>query len=129
MTPAQPAAQGMAYMTIDELKARSKGSKYKNVATTVDGIRFDSKKEARRYKMLLAAQDAGVISDLQRQVRYQLHCAPGLDVATYVADFVYVRDDKVIVEDVKSAITRKNAVYRLKKRWMLLEHGIEVEEW
>jgi hypothetical protein len=125
MTAAQPAAQGLAYMTVDEMKSAmgSKPRKYRNEPTTVDGIRFDSKKEARRYRMLMAAQDAGVISDLQRQVRYQLHCAPGL------ADFVYVRDDKVIVEDVKSAITRKNAVYRLKKRWMLLEHGVEISEW
>jgi hypothetical protein len=130
MTAPQPAAAtGMDYMTVDELKARSKPRKYRNEPTMADGIRFDSKKEARRYRMLKAAESAGVVSELRRQVRYQLHCPGGLTVSVYVADFVYQRDGATVVEDVKSEATRKLPMYLLKKKWMSLEHAVAVEEW
>ena len=126
MTTPQPAT--MAYMTVDELRAAQKSSKYHNEPIVVDGIRFDSRKEARRYRNLQVAEQAGVISDLRRQVRYDLHAVGGLKVATYVADHVYTQDGHTVVEDVKSVATRKLPMYRLKKRWMAAEHGIEIME-
>ena len=47
-------------------------SKYHNKKVMIDGIKFDSKKEANRYQELKLMQRAGIISDLQRQVKYVL---------------------------------------------------------
>lgn len=125
-----PPVDGMTYMTVDQVKGLTqRQSKYKNQPTVVDNIRFDSRKEARRYRNLQLAQQAGEIWNLRRQVRYELHCPGGLKVATYVADHVYERDKQTIVEDVKSKATRKLPMYRLKKRWMAAEYGIEISEW
>lgn len=52
----------------------------------------------------------------------------GVKVAVYCADFVYVRHNRLIVEDVKSAFTARLPVYRLKKKMMLAIHGIEIQE-
>ncbi|MBQ2175640.1 MAG: DUF1064 domain-containing protein, partial [Alphaproteobacteria bacterium] len=46
--------------------------KYNNKKIIVDGIKFDSKKEALRYKELKMLEKAGIISNLQRQVKYTL---------------------------------------------------------
>ena len=46
----------------------------------------------------------------------------------YVADFVYEENGAKVVEDVKSPITRKNPIYKLKKKMMMYVHGIEVKE-
>ncbi len=110
------------------MPGREVRTKYGSRATVVDGIRFDSAKEARRWGELCALEKAGRISRLERQVRYDLHAPGGMKVATYVSDFRYREADRVIVEDVKSPPTRKKEVYRLKRRWMLAEHGIEIKE-
>ena len=47
-------------------------NKYQAIKTTIDGIEFDSRKEARRYQELLLLQRAGVIQDLKMQVKYIL---------------------------------------------------------
>ena len=73
---------------------------------------------------VLAAQKAGEIDELARQVRFRLD-VNGVHVAVYVADFTYVRDGERITEDVKGAIT---PVYRLKKKLMKACHGIEILE-
>ena len=94
--------------------------KYGNVKTIVDGIKFDSKKEAKRYGQLKLLEQAGEISVLRLQVKFIL------SVCTYVADFVYYNKDMVlIVEDCKGM---KTPVYRLKKKMMKHEHGIEILE-
>lgn len=101
-------------------------SKYHNSKTVIDGIRFDSKKEANRYMELKLLERAGVIKELRRQVPYVLINRSRYGRAIkYVADFVYYEDDKLIVEDVKGVRT---PVYRLKKRLMAEVHGIEVKE-
>ena len=106
-----------------------KPSKYRNVRTiTADGITHDSRKEARRWSLLQLAEHAGTITDLRRQVRYPLHAIGGIVVCTYVADFTYVQDGEIVVEDVKSPSTRKNAVYVIKRKWMSAEHGITIRE-
>lgn len=100
--------------------------KYRNKKTSVDGIRFDSKKEAKRYLELKILEKAGAIQDLRRQVPYVLINKSSYGRAIkYVADFVYYEDDKLVVEDVKGVRT---PVYKLKKRLMAERFGIEVKE-
>lgn len=115
--------------------ARTKqGSKYKNIAITNDYGRFDSIKEWKRYMLLLDMQRRGQISDLRRQVSFELIPSQrdGGKVVEraccYVADFVYCQDGKQVVEDTKSAITRRNAVYILKRKMMLFFHHVRIKE-
>jgi len=102
-------------------------SKYRNTKTVVDGITFDSKKEAARYVTLKMLEKAREISELRTQVRYNIELN-GTKLFAYVADFVYVENGQTIVEDVKSDITRKNPVYRIKKKAMKAQFGIEIKE-
>jgi len=112
-----------------------KQSKYHNKKTTYDGIKFDSKKEGLEYLRLKTLEGLGVIKNLERQVEYEL--IPKFELngksyrkTSYKADFRYitVEDDKIHVVDVKSLITAKNDVYRLKKKLMAYRYGIEIEE-
>lgn len=92
-------------------------NKYHNVKTLYDGIRFDSRKEADRYAELKILLQAGKISNLKLQVRFEI-CPKkyaNKRARFYVADFVYEQEGHKIIEDVKSPITRKNPVYSLKK--------------
>lgn len=90
-------------------------AKYRNVKTEVDGIKFDSKKEAARYSELKLLEKAGEISDLELQTRFPMEIG-GVLVCTYVADFTYIKrgENDLTIEDVKSDITRKNRAYRIK---------------
>lgn len=102
--------------------------KYNNVPTVVDGIKYDSKKEAKHGQMLEAMQRDGLISNLRRQVPYLIQIN-GVKVCKCVMDFVFTDSEgNTVVQDVKSAITRKNPVYRLKAKLMLAVHGITVCE-
>lgn len=106
-------------------------SKYKAVKTEVDGIKFDSKKESNRWLYLKEKENQGDIKYLQMQVPYIIIQKSQYGRAIkYIADFVYFDSQKgtVIVEDVKSPYTRKNPVYRLKKRLMAEVHGIIIKE-
>lgn len=101
-------------------------SKYNAVKTTIDGQTFASKAEAKRYLELKGFERQGLISGLHTQVRFEL--VPKQDgerAVSYVADFVYTQDDKLVVEDVKGMRT---PVYKLKKKLMLYRHGIRVLE-
>lgn len=121
--------------------------KYNNKKIEVDGMTFDSKKEANRYKELSLLQKAGEISELRTQVRYVLIPSqrevsnevytrgenkgknkPGKLLereCTYVADFVYYKDGKVIVEDTKGFRTKE---YIIKRKLMLYVHHIQIKE-
>lgn len=108
------------------------GSKYHAKKTVVDGITFDSRKEADRYLVLKGMEEDGAIEDLRRQVRYEL--IPAFDVdgkhyrpVYYVADFVYVDKEtsKTVVEDVKGMRTD---VYRLKSKLFARRYGVSVRE-
>lgn len=105
-----------------------KEPKYRNVKTEVDGIKFDSKKEAQRWGELKILERAGEISNLQRQVPYILidKSKYGQQIK-YIADFTYQDKGNLVVEDVKSPIS-KTPVYRLKKRLMAERYGIEIKE-
>ena len=102
-------------------------SKYNAIKTTVDGITFDSRKEASRYTELKLLSQAGEIRELRRQVPFELIPKRGnLRAIRYVADFVYADNHgNDIVEDVKGM---KTQVYKLKKRMMLEKYGIEIQE-
>ena len=116
--------------------------KYHNKRTTVDGITFDSLKEAKRWKELLLMLKSGAIQDLQRQVRFVLipsqrepdtigkkggvHKGKLLErECVYIADFVYKENGKTVVEDTKGMRTTE---YVIKRKMMLYIHGIKIKE-
>jgi hypothetical protein len=105
---------------------RAPRSKYSNVKTVRDGIRFDSKREADRYDQLRLLAIAGHITNLQVHPTFELHALGGLRVGKYIADFAYrdERTQRLVVEDVKGVQT---AVFRLKSKMVKAEHGIEVQ--
>jgi len=117
-------------------------SKYKNKKVEVDGIVFDSIREANRYQELLLLEKAGAITSLQRQVKFVL--IPSQYEADYVvkngkikkgkllerecsyyADFVYTEEHKTVVEDTKGMRTTD---YIIKRKLMLYVHGIRIRE-
>lgn len=104
-----------------------KTPKFNNKKTVIDGKTFDSKKEATRYTHLKLLQQVGQIEDLKTQVKYDM-VVNGVKVCAYYADFEYVEKMQIVVEDVKSEVTRKLPVYRLKKKLMLALHGIDIKE-
>lgn len=101
-------------------------SKYHNVPTEIDGERFDSKSEARRYGELRLLERAGEIRELELHPQFSL-VVNGRKVATYEADFAYSRQDgRRVVEDVKGGV--RTAAYVLKKKLMRACLGIEIVE-
>lgn len=107
-------------------------TKYHSRKTTLDGMEFDSCKEANRYAELKLLQRAGEITDLRTQVKYTLIPAQkkpsgGTERAcTYTADFVYRdKSGREIVEDVKGMRTQQ---YIIRRKLMLYLNGIEVKE-
>ena len=107
-------------------------SKFHAKKTTVDGIVFDSKREAARYQELKLMERAGAIRDLKRQVRYEL--IPAFDVdgkhyrpTAYIADFVYTdaKTGKEIVEDTKGVRT---GVYKIKAKLFAYQYGVSILE-
>lgn len=140
---------------LEWLSERLKENKYHNVNTEVNGIKFDSKKEARRYQQLMAAMELGVIEDLRLQVDFTLieaYTSAGGErhqALRYRADFTYkVRSSgydsmpalgyedieywrglwpgALVVEDVKSKGT-KTRVY-LNKKKMMADKGYIIRE-
>ena len=107
-------------------------SKYGNRKTVVDGITFDSRKEASRYQELRLMERAGEIVGLVRQVRIELVPKTKLHKARfYVCDFVYFdkAQNKTIYEDVKGY--KKGLAYQLftlKRDILYWRHGIEIKE-
>lgn len=105
--------------------------KYHAKKTELDGITFDSRKEAQRYAELKLLERSGAIHNLRRQVRYELIPAQKKDGKTierachYIADFVYEENGKTVVEDVKGYRTKE---YVLKRKLMLQVYGIELRE-
>lgn len=92
---------------------------------------FDSRKEKKRYEELLLMQRAGVISGLDRQVRFELIPAQYADgkcverSCFYIADFTYWQNGKHIVEDCKGF---KTDVYKIKRKLMLWRWNIRIKE-
>lgn len=103
-----------------------KGAKFQNIPCEVDGIKFDSRAEGRRYNELKLFVAGGEISNLELQPKFQLEVNGAL-VCTYVADFSYQQRGYRIVEDVKSKAT-KTRQYRIKVKLLKALTGIEVRE-
>lgn len=114
-------------------KKFSKKSKYRNNKTMVDGIKFDSEKEAERYSELKILEKAGELKNLKRQVKYVLIPAQkdknGKSLereCSYLADFVYTDvNGNTIVEDTKGVRTTS---YIIKRKLMLYVHHIQIKE-
>lgn len=125
--------------------------KYRNKKIVVDGIEFDSKKEAKRYTELLLLLQAGEISNLQLQREFELIPAQYETFArygktgkrlkdgtrciekscVYKSDFCYIKDGQLIVEDVKGYRSPTSAGYAkfvIKRKLMLWLHGIKINE-
>lgn len=91
------------------------------------GIKFDSKKEFERYLILRDEEKRWLILDLQCQVKFELiqkfknHWQTVLWVS-YVADFVYKKWSELICEDVKSAWTKTNVAYIIKKKLFMYHY-------
>ena len=129
--------------------------KYHNVETQVAGIRFDSKKEARRYAYLCRCVELGVIEDLRLQVDFTLQegytTAKGerIRAIRYKADFTYkvksagydhilqldmadieywrgLYPGAVVIEDTKTRGTRTKE-YKIKRK-LMADKGYEVRE-
>lgn len=127
--------------------ARKFYKKYLNKKVTVDGMTFDSMHEYKRYLDLKEMEDNGLITDLQRQVKFELipkqvevieryHKRTGERLkdkvrtveqeCSYVADFVYYNQDgEMIVEDAKGLRTSE---YVIKRKLMLFLRNIRVHE-
>jgi hypothetical protein len=103
-------------------------TKYRNRKTEYLGIQFDSLKEMKRYQDLVLLERAGEIQDLELQPRYDL-IVNGHKLGFYRGDFRYkeVATDTVVLEDVKSPVTR-TAVYMLKKKLVKAIYDVEITE-
>lgn len=118
------------------LMQQARETKYRSRKITVDGITFDSVKEANRYQELRMLERAGEIRDLQRQVPFVVIPTQRDEngkliekEVRYVADFTYIEKGKLTrtVEDVKSEATRTRE-YIIKRKLMLYRNGIRIRE-
>lgn len=118
------------------LMQQARETKYRSQKITVDGITFDSVKEANRWQELRMLERAGEIRDLQRQVPFVVIPAQRDEngkliekEVRYVADFTYIEKGKLTrtVEDVKSEATRTRE-YIIKRKLMLYRNGIRIRE-
>ena len=119
--------------------------KYRNKRVERNGRVFDSLKEYRRYCLLNALLKCGAISDLKLQVPFELIPAIYEDVVVqlktktkiekkcvqravkYIADFVYMKDGEMIVEDVKGSSDILTPEFKLKMKLMRYRHGIQIK--
>ncbi len=96
-------------------------TKYRAVKTVVDGIAFDSKKEARRYSELMLLMRAGGIRCLELQPEYEITIKK-----KYRADFRYYdKHGNLVLEDAKGFKTRE---YISKRKAMWEQHNIRILE-
>ena len=119
-----------------------KKNKYRSQKVEVDGIVFDSKKEAKRFQELRLLEKAGAIQNLKTQVKFILIPAQREPdtigkrggrkkgkllerECNYVADFVYTENGATIVEDTKGFRTKD---YIIKRKLMLYVHEIRIKE-
>lgn len=125
---------------------RRGGNKYHAKKAVIDGITFDSVKEAKRYKALKEKAENGQITSLQRQVKFVLIPAqrepdqigprggkkPGKLLereCAYIADFVYTENGQQVVEDTKGCkVGAAYAIYKIKRKLMLYKYGIKIKE-
>ena len=91
------------------------------------GFKFDSKWEAERWGQLKSMEKAGVVTQLERQVRYDL-TVNDVKICDYIADFRYLLEEesglsKLVVEDAKGVLTSE---FKLKKKLMKAVHNVDI---
>lgn len=108
-------------------KSESKDNKYHAKKTKIDGKVFDSTKESKRYVELKALQQAGAISGLECQKRFEL--VPNFEYrgvkmrgVVWIADFYFFNGREWVAEDVKSKITRTKPEYRIKMKLFMQKY-------
>lgn len=104
-----------------------RNGKYNAQKVVIDGVKYDSKKEAARAQELMMLQRVGRISGLKFQVPFILldpfkHDGKTERAIKYVADAVYFENGRYIVEDTKSPATRVNRVYQMKRKMLLARY-------
>lgn len=99
-----------------------KRAKFGNRKVELDGVRFDSAGEVKRWSTLKLMVLAREITKLERQVRYPL-AVNGVLITTYIADFTYVVGTRIVVEDFKGFLTPEA---KLKLKLMRAIYGIDV---
>lgn len=121
--------------------AGGKGGRYGNVKKIEeDGYRFDSKREYLRYLDLKLLERAGQIFDIQVHPKYPITIA-GVPIMVssnqhnkwdrhliYEADFEYIQDGDVVIEDVKMQSGHRTGIYKL-KRALMRAMGHDIEEY
>lgn len=118
---------------VQQQKPKPKERKYHNQPVQVDGIRFDSQKEAQRYRELMLLSKSQAIGDLKLQPEFTLQEAyttpdgERVRAIRYRADFSYKRAGDLVVEDVKSTGTETDK-YKIKKKLLLDRFGIKIVE-
>lgn len=125
---------------------REKGQKYKNKNIEIDGIKFDSTKEGKRYLVLKQALYDGKIQDLKLQVKYELipsikeeyveHLKTKNKVKTrtlqlpitYTCDFQYMKDGELIIEDIKASPKLLPKEFVIKEKLMFWKYRIRIKK-
>lgn len=111
----------------DLVTKKPKQNKYRAKKITIDGLKFDSQNEAKRYGVLKMLKLGGQIKKFEMQKTFRLE-VNGQLICKYIADFVvYHNDGRVVVEDSKSVITARLPVFSIKKKLMKAIHGIDIE--
>ena len=103
-----------------------KPRKYRNKIVEQDGIRFDSKFEAKRYGELKLLEGLGEISGLRTHVSFPLDVL-GKRIGALEVDFLYLKGGATVLEDVKCKLT-KTPVYRWKAAHLFAQYGLEIVE-
>ena len=122
-------------------------NKYHNTKIEIDGQKFDSKREYGRWSFLKIMEQQGLITDLRRQVKYEL-VPPIIETEVvhlktkdksvektvqraieYVADFVYMKDGKTVVEDMKASSKRGaiDKVFLIKEKLFRYRYGFNIK--
>ena len=125
-------------------EANTKVNKYRNKVVYVDGVKFDSQKEADRYIFLRKCEEAGLIANLELQPKFELipavreeyieHLKTKDKVKTrtlqlainYKADFRYIKDGVEVVEDVKASPKMLTKEFELKFKLFFWKFGKKV---
>ena len=109
-----------AELDLSQKAISARHGKYNAVKTQIDGIIFDSKKEAEYYKNLLLLKQAGEVVDIKLQPEFELqegYIKDGKKIRPikYIADFmVAYKDGRIEIIDVKGYKFKE--VYLLKKK-------------
>jgi hypothetical protein len=127
------------------MQGKRKAHKYHSKKVEINGMVFDSKKEAKRFSELSLMEKSGAITDLQTQVKFVLIPAQYKFIerygkkgqrlkdgkkclekeCAYIADFCYFQNGVKVVEDTKGFKTKD---YIIKRKLMLHVHGIKIQE-